>query len=95
MPVDLRQHYSSGKISYSLRTKSSVIALSRANRAACKLHEFWYRLRTQDAELPGNHFLRHSLTPQAPLSSADASVTYDVLTLSEAMLTYLRLKGQP
>lgn len=95
MPTDLRQNYSSGKISYSLRTRSRVIALSLANRAACKLHEFSYRLRTKDAELPGNHFLRHSLTPQAPLSSADASVTYDVLTLSEAMLTYLRLKGQP
>ncbi|ANP37180.1 integrase [Phaeobacter gallaeciensis] len=94
IPVDLRQHYSSGKISYSLRTRSRSIALSRANRAACKLDEYWYHLRTQDAELPGKHLLRHGLTRQAPLLGEDASVTTDVLTLSEAVLTYLRLKGQ-
>ncbi len=94
IPVDIRQHYSSGKISYSLRTRSRSIALSRANRAACKLDEYWYHLRTQDAELPGKHLLRHGLTRQAPLLGEDASVTTDVLTLSEAVLTYLRLKGQ-
>ena len=81
IPVDLRQHYSSGKISYSLRTRSRSIALSRANRAACKLDEYWYHLRTQDTEIPGKHLLRHGLTRQAPLSPEDASVTSDVLTL--------------
>jgi hypothetical protein len=94
IPVDLRQHYSSGKISYSLRTRSRSIALSRANRAVCKLDEYWYHLRTQDAELPDKNLLRHGLTRQAHLSGEDTTVTSDVLTLSEAVLTYLRLKGQ-
>ena len=94
IPVDLRQHYSSGRISYSLRTRSRSIALSRANGAACKLDEYWYHLRTQNAELPGKHLLRHCLARQASLSEQGSLVTPDVLTLSDAVLTYLRLKGQ-
>jgi len=92
--ADLRQHYSSGKISYSLRTRSRGVALSRANRAACKLDEYWYHLRTQDAELPGKNLLRHGLSRPSPRQEDDAGVTTDALTLSEAVLTYLRLKGQ-
>lgn len=94
VPADLRQHYSSGKISYSLRTRSRSVALSRANRAACKLDEYWYHLRTQDAELPGKNLLRHGLSRPSPRQEDDAGVTTDALTLSEAVLTYLRLKGQ-
>ncbi|WP_411351172.1 DUF6538 domain-containing protein [Leisingera aquaemixtae] len=94
VPADLRQHYSSGKISYSLRTRSRAVALSRANRAACKLDEYWYYLRTQDAELPGKHLLQHGLSRPSPGQENDLSVTSDALTLSEAVLTYLRLKGQ-
>lgn len=94
VPADLRQHYSSGKISYSLRTRSRTVALARANRAACKLDEYWYYLRTQDAELPGKHLLRHGLSRPMPAPEGGQDVTTDALTLSEAVLTYLRLKGQ-
>lgn len=94
VPADLRQHYSSGKISYSLRTRSRTVALSRANRAACKLDEYWYHLRTQDADLPGKHLLRHGLSRPIPAPEGGQVVTTDALTLSEAVLTYLRLKGQ-
>lgn len=90
IPVDLRQHYSSARISYSLRTSSGSIALSRAKRAACKLNEYCYNLRTEDAELPGKHLLRQGMTRPAPLTEEDTSVTSDVLTLSEAVVTYLR-----
>lgn len=90
IPVDLRQHYTSARISYSLRTRSGAIALSRAKRAACKLDEYWFHLRIQDAELPGKHLLRQGMTRQAPFTEEDTSVTSDVLTLSEAVVTYLR-----
>jgi len=51
VPKDLRQHYKSPKISYSLRTRSSSVASSRALRASQKLDEFWYHLRLRDSDL--------------------------------------------
>lgn len=93
VPVDLRRHYSSAKISYSLRTRSKSVATARATQAACKLDEFWFHLRSQDAELPGKHMLRHGLG--RPLTAPETNpVNTDVLKLSEGVMTYLRLKGQ-
>ncbi len=43
---------------YSLRTKSVVVATSRAQRAAQQFDEHWYHLRIQDVDLPGKHLLR-------------------------------------
>ncbi|WP_260087121.1 DUF6538 domain-containing protein [Phaeobacter inhibens] len=91
VPKDLRSHYSSAKISYSLRTRSRAVALARANSASVKLDEYWYHLRPQDAELPGKPLLRHGLS--RPASTNSKVVTPDVLTLSEGVLTYVRLKG--
>jgi integrase len=90
IPVDLRNHYSSAKIAYSLRTRSRSVAVARATSAAGKLDEYWYHLRSQDAVLPGKHLLRHGLIKP----SSGPSVTSDALTLSEAVLIYQRLKGQ-
>ncbi|WP_025313156.1 DUF6538 domain-containing protein [Roseicyclus elongatus] len=42
VPRDLRKYYSASKISYSLRTRSSAVAASRATRAAQQLDEYWY-----------------------------------------------------
>ena len=58
VPNDLRHHYTSSKISYSLRTRSVTVATSRAVRAAQKLDEYWYHLRINDSDLPGKHMLR-------------------------------------
>lgn len=58
IPVDLRNHYLSEKIAYSLRIKSRSVAVARAINAACTLDEYWYHLRSQDSELPGKHLLR-------------------------------------
>ena len=88
--MDLRNHYSSAKISYSLRTRSRSVAVARATNAAGKLDEYWYHLRSQDAELPGRHMLRHGLSKPG----SGSAVTSDALTLSEAVLIYQRLKGQ-
>jgi len=94
IPVDLQRHYSSSKIAYSLRTRSRSVAIARATGAACKLDEYWYHLRTQDADLPGKHLLRHGLSRPAATPTEGPAVTSDALTLSEAVLTYLRLKGR-
>ncbi|WP_318247564.1 DUF6538 domain-containing protein [Salipiger bermudensis] len=93
VPSDLLHHYSSDKISYSLRTRSSSVAAARATQAACKLDEYWLHLRSQEAELPGKHPLRTGLAQPKSRGETDA-VTSDVLNLSEAAVTYLRLKGQ-
>ncbi|WP_346346544.1 DUF6538 domain-containing protein [Thetidibacter halocola] len=90
IPADLRRHYSSDKISYSLRTKSSSVATARANQAACKLDEYWFHLRSQDAELPGKHLLRFGLGRSPTYPKADP-VNAGISKLSEAVLTYLRL----
>ena len=96
VPRDLKKHYSSSKIVYSLRTRSVPVAISRATRAAQQLDEYWYHLRIRDVELPGKHLLRLRQTSGGsvsfPVSSApevNASVP-----LSEAVAIYLRLKGQ-
>ncbi|WP_412094030.1 DUF6538 domain-containing protein [Alloyangia pacifica] len=93
VPADLLHYYSSDKISYSLRTRSSSVATARAIQAACKLDEYWFHLRSQEANIPGKHLLRASVTKQDS-GRVTGPVTSDVLKLSEAVVTYLRLKGQ-
>jgi len=71
VPQDLADHYDIRKISYSLRTRSASVALSRARRAADQLDEHWYHMRVQKTDLPGRHRLRmavssHMGSPQAP-----------------------------
>ena len=40
-PSDLRKHYETRKIAYSLRTRSPLVAISRASRAPQLLDEYW------------------------------------------------------
>lgn len=68
------------------------MALARANAAAVKLDEYWFHLRSQDVELPGKHLLRHGLS--RPAGEDAECVNNAALALSEAVLTYIRLKGQ-
>ena len=58
IPLELRQQYTSPRITYSLRTKSPRIAEARARKAADQLDEYWYHLRCQVTDLPGKHMLR-------------------------------------
>ncbi|WP_336509517.1 DUF6538 domain-containing protein [Ruegeria lacuscaerulensis] len=69
VPQDLLKHYAARKISFSLRTRSSTIAVSRATKAAQQLDEYWYHLRILDAALPGKHLLRMAHHGQAPLTT--------------------------
>ena len=95
VPRDLLKHYSSCKISYSLRTRSSAVAASRAIRAAQQLDEYWYHLRIRDVDLPGKHLLRMAHDAHTATETASAAWSENASAkLSEAVSIYLSLKGQ-
>jgi hypothetical protein len=94
VPRDLSHHYKASRIMYSLRTRSKVIATSRAQRAALTLDEHWYHLRIRDVDLPGKHLLRIQAHSPSGLPVAPEGATEGSLKLSEAVGIYLRLKGQ-
>ncbi|SHJ77814.1 Site-specific recombinase XerD [Shimia gijangensis] len=94
IPRELRNHYTSPRIAYSLRTKSPNIAEVRARRAADQLDEYWYHLRCRDAELPGKHLLRLQRTAGAEAIDQQISVSSSFVPLSEAVRIYLQLKGK-
>jgi integrase len=80
IPVDLRHHYPTKKVAFSLRTKSQSLAQRGAATMATKLDAEWFSLRI-------NGMVYHaSKTPQSnAISSAP--------TLNEALEIYLRLKS--
>jgi integrase len=87
IPQDLRQHYRTGRISYSLRTKSTRDARVRAISDAAKLDRHWHVLRISSDDLPGKHLLTDAV--QEPV--AEPSV--DEHSFKDAVAVYLRLKG--
>jgi integrase len=87
VPADLRRHYRTGRIAYSLRTKSVRDARVRAMTDAAKLDRHWHILRISSDELPGKHLLADAVQePQAEASIDDHS-------FKAAVAVYLRLKG--
>ena len=87
VPADLRRHYRTGRIAYSLRTKSVRDARIRAMSDAAKLDRHWHILRISSDDLPGKHLLTDAV--QEPV--AEPSV--DEHSLKDAVAVYLRLKG--
>ena len=86
VPADLRQHYRTGRIAYSLRTKSIRGARVRAMSDAAKLDRHWHILRISSDDLQGKHLLVDAV--QEPL--AEASI--DDHSFKAAVAVYLRLK---
>jgi hypothetical protein len=87
VPADLRRHYRTDRIAYSLRTKSVRDARVRAMSDAAKLDRHWHILRISSDALPGKHLLADAIQ-QPP---AEASI--DDHSLKAAVAVYLRLKG--
>ncbi len=94
IPKELRNHYTSSRIAYSLRTKSPKVAEVRARRAADQLEEYWYHLRCRDAELPGKHMLRMQRTTGQKIAGQPLPASPSSVLLSEAVRIYLQLKGK-
>lgn len=82
VPGDLRAHYDTGRLSFSLRTKNPLQASARALAQSAKLDEFWAQLRVGKSTIPGQHRLvtTHGREDLGP-------------TATEALEMYLRLKG--
>ena len=87
VPADLRRYYRTGRIAYSLRTKSPRDARVRAMSDASKLDRHWHILRISSEDLPGKRLLADAFQEPA----AEASV--DTHSLKAAVAVYLRLKG--
>jgi len=71
VPADLRRHYRTGRIAYSLRTKSVRDARVRAMSDAAKLDRHWHILRISSDDLPGKHLLNDAVQESAAVSSID------------------------
>jgi len=87
VPTDLRRHYRTGRIAYSLRTKSIRDARVRAMNDAAKLDRHWHILQISSDDLPGKHLLADAVQEPA----AEASI--DDHSFKAAVVVYLRLKG--
>ena len=87
VPADLRLHYNTGRITYSLRTKSIKDARVRAVNDAAKLDRHWYILRISSDDLPGKHLLAGAGHVTSDQPSADE------YSFKAAAAIYLRLKG--
>ncbi len=96
VPSDLRDHYTSGKISFPLRTRSASVARTRALKASQQLDEHWRFLRMHSMDLPGKQLLRMGGSrpiTMPGLPSAQPEPEDQGISLSEAVALYLRLKG--
>ena len=87
VPTDLRRHYRTGRIAYSLRTKSVRDARIRAMSDATKLDRHWHILRISSDDLPGKHLLAGAV------EAAAVDTPKDDHSLKASVAVYLRLKG--
>jgi hypothetical protein len=71
VPADLRRHYRTGRIAYSLRTKSIRDARVRAMTDAAKLDRHWHILRISSDDLPGKHLLADAVQESPTVASID------------------------
>lgn len=95
IPSELKRHYRSPRIAYSLRTRSPKVAEARARRAADQLDEYWYHLRSQEKDLPGKHMLRQQRVAGVDAAmNIPAAVSSSSVVLSEAVGIYLTQKGR-
>lgn len=83
IPSDLRNHYATDRISFSLRTKSGPDAEARGLVHAAKLDEFWFKLRLNGGQVPGHHRLLNDEERSRKPSP----------TITEAKELYLKVKG--
>ena len=82
VPYDVRQHYASSRISFSLRTKSLRYAIRSANSVTQRLEDYWLDLRLQQMDIPAIHLVK----------ADDANDNYPLLL--DAVEMYLNTKGK-
>ena len=97
IPKELVRHYLSPRIAYSLLTRSAKVAEARARKAADQLDDYWFHLRSRDAELPGKHVLRLRSSGMTEAGGNLPVSASSSILLSEAVDIYLqqKRKGRP
>ena len=90
VPEDVRQHYKTNRISFSLRTKSVREASALARNASAQLEAYWHSLRLAYGEVPAQNLVSLRNQDQIERDNVDQSLG---LSLAEAGQIYLRLKG--
>ena len=82
VPNDVKQHYTSSRISFSLRTKSLRSAARAASSVTQRLEDYWLGLRLQQMDIPAIHLVRaDDMEDNSPL-------------LLDAVEMYLTIKGK-
>ena len=90
VPEDVRPHYKTNRISFSLRTKSARDAMALARSASAKLEAYWHSLRLAYGEVPAQHLVALRDQNQRKQAKVELSLS---LSLAEAGEMYRRLKG--
>ena len=82
VPYDVRHHYASNRLSFSLRTKSNAGAFRAAQSVTQRLEDYWLGLRLQDMDIPAIQLLK-------TIHVDDSSPV-----MLDAVENHLRIKGK-
>ena len=81
VPVDVRQHYASSRISFSLRTKSQRCALHAASSVTQRLEDYWLGLRLRQMDIPAIHLVKaDDVEDNSPVLPLESLSTHAVLS---------------
>ena len=84
VPCDVKSYYKSDRIVICLRTKSNVSAIRVSKSLYQRLDDYWTSIRLTMMDIPAQHML----VCKPPVNSNSTAPV-----LSEALSTYLKLKG--
>ena len=76
VPYDVRQHYASNRLSFSLKTKSYAGALRAAQSVTQRLEDYWLGLRLQDMDIPAIHLVKANHVDDSSPVMRDAVDSY-------------------
>ena len=85
VPCDVKSYYRSDRIVICLKTKSNVSAIRASKSLYQRLDDYWTSIRLTKMQVPAQHML---VTKPPVNSNSNAPL------LSEALTTYLKLKGE-
>jgi len=85
VPCDVRSYYKSDRIVICLKTKSSVSAIRASKSLYQRLDDYWTSIRLTKMQVPAEHLL---------VSKPSVNSHSNAPLLSEALSTYLKLKGE-
>ena len=85
VPCDVRSYYKSDRIVICLRTKSNVSAIRASKSLYQRLDNYWTSIRLTKMQVPAEHLL---------VSKPSVNSHSNAPLLSEALSTYLKLKGE-